>query len=156
MNQFMQEQWSMYEGTHAMRTQLLDALTDAELAFNPGGANLTLGGLCRQMGEIEYSYVQSLKTLKQDWDYHTAAAGLDTSVARLKAWFAALDADMQAALAAMSDEDLKKQVERGFTCPVDVQMQIYLQALLIFFGKATIFLRAMNKPLPEHVEQWIW
>ncbi|TMD44670.1 MAG: hypothetical protein E6I93_17960 [Chloroflexi bacterium] len=43
MNSYMQEKWPWIEGTHALRTQLLDTLSDAELAFSPGGQNTTLG-----------------------------------------------------------------------------------------------------------------
>ena len=154
-NKFMKEQWSIFEGTHGMRNQLLDGLSDADLAFNPGGQNMTFGALIREMGEIEHSYIESLKTLKQDWTYHNAEAGLDTSVAKLKAWFASMDAEMKSACEKLSDEDLKKTVARGFDVPVETQMQIYLQAVLIFFGKATIFLRAMNRPLSKNFQDWI-
>lgn len=155
MNRFVQEQWSMFEGTHGMRTQLLDSLSDADLGFSPGGLNMKLGALCREMGEIEHSYIQSLKTFKQDWTYRNTEPGLETSVAKLKAWFQTLDADMKATVEALSDDDLKKPVERGFQVPVDIQMQIYLQALLIFFGKATIYLKAMNRPLSKQFQDWI-
>jgi hypothetical protein len=158
MNRFMQEMWPMFEGTLQMRAELMDTLTDADLAFNPGGQNIPLGALCRQQGEIDYSYVQSLKNFKQDWDYHNPEAGLETSVERLKAWYASLEAQMKAALEALSDEDFKsKTVERNnFAMPLDYQMQAYLQAVLIFFGKATIYLRAMNKPLTPKIAEWIW
>ena len=43
MNRYMQEKWPWIEGTHGMRTQLLDILSDADLAFSPGGQNSTLG-----------------------------------------------------------------------------------------------------------------
>jgi hypothetical protein len=155
MNRFMQERWPWIEGTHGMRATLLDTLIDTDLAFNPGGQNMTLGALWREMGEVEYSYIQSLKTFKQDWSYRNAEAGLDTSIAKLKAWYQTLDAEMQATVAAFSDEDLKKEIDRAFKVPVEVQLDIYLQALLIFFGKATIFLRAMNKPLPKQIGEWI-
>ena len=67
MNRYMLEKWPWIEGTHGMRSQLLDSLSDADLAFSPGGQNMTLGALCREMGEVEYSYIQSLKTFRQDW-----------------------------------------------------------------------------------------
>jgi DinB superfamily len=155
MNSFIQEQWPMFEGTHAMRTELLDSLTDADLAFTPGGLNMPLGALCREMGEIEYSYVQSLKTFKQDWSYRNTDAGLETSLEKLKTWFQTLDDEMKETVAALSDADLKKSIERGFSVPVDIQMQIYLQALLIFFGKATIYVKAMNRPLSKKFQDWI-
>lgn len=150
MNQYMEMKWPWIEGSHGMRTTLLDSVSDAELAFNPGGQNMTLGALCREMGEVEYSYLQSLKQFNQVWTYHNTDAGLEQSVSQLKAWYQTLDDDMKTTVAALSDEDLKKTVDRsGFVIPVDIQLDIYLQALLIFFGKATIYLKAMNKPLPE-------
>lgn len=155
MNTFMQEQWAMFEGTHAMRDELLDSFTDADLAFSPGGLNKSLGALCREMGEVEYSYVQSLKTFMQDWSYRNTESGLETSVAQLKAWFGQMDAEMKTILSAFSDDDFKKIVTRGFPVPIDFQMQIYMQAILIFFGKATIYVRAMNRPLSQKFQDWI-
>ena len=156
MNSYMQEKWPWIEGTHAMRTQFLDTLSDADLAFSPGGQNMTLGALCREMGETEHSYMQSLKTFKQAWSYRNTEAGLESSVARLQAWFQTLDEEMKATVSALSDEDLKKTVDRGgYAMPVELQLDVYLQALLIFFGKATIYLKAMNKALPQQVQEYI-
>ena len=157
MNSYMQEKWSWIEGTHTLRTQLLDTLSNADLAYSPGGQNMTLGALCREIGEIEYSYTQSLKTFQQDWSYRNTEAGLESSVARLQAWYQTLDEEMKATVSALSEEDLKKMVDRGggFAMPVDMQLDVYLQALLIFFGKATIYLKAMNKALLQQVEEYI-
>ncbi len=156
MNRYMLEKWSWIEGTHGMRSQLLDILSDADLAFSPGGQNMTLGALCRQMGEIEHSYEQSLKTFKQDWSYRNREADVESSVARLKAWFQTLDDELKATVSALSDEDLKKMVDRGgYTMPVELQLDVYLQAQLIFFGKATVYLKAMNKALPQQIQEYI-
>jgi len=156
MNRYMQEKWPWIEGTHAMRSQILDTLSDADLPFSPGGQNMTLGALCRQMGEIEHSYVQSLKTFKQDWSYRNMEVDSESSVARLKAWFQTLDDELKTTVSAFSDEDLMKTVDRsGFTMPVELQLDVYLQALLIFFGKVTIYLKAMNKPLPPQIQEYI-
>lgn len=156
MNRLMNEKWPWIEGSHGMRAQLLETLSDADLAFSPGGQNMTLGALWREMGEVEHAYIQSLKTFKQDWSYRNKEAGLDSSVARLKAWFQALDEEMKATVSALSDEDTKKTVNRnGYEMPVDLQLDVYLQALLIFFGKATIFLKAMNKSLSPQFQEYI-
>jgi uncharacterized damage-inducible protein DinB len=157
MNQYVQEKWPWIEGSHLMRTQLLDLLSDADLAFNPGGANMSLGALCREMGEVEHSYAQSLKTFQQDWSYRNTDTGLEGSVAQLKAWFQTLDGEMQAVVAGLSDDDLQKSVDRtnGAAFPVAVQLDVYLQALLISFGKATIYLKMMNKPLPDQMREYI-
>lgn len=156
MNRYMTEKWSWIEGSHGMRSQLLDTLSDADLAFSPGGQNMTLGALWREMGDIEHSYIQSLKTLKQDWSYHNTEEGLDSSVARLKTWLQTLDEEMKATVSAFSDEDLTKTIDRnGYMVPIDWQLDVYLQALLIFFGKTTVFLKAMNKPLSETFQEYI-
>lgn len=156
-NREMQERWPWIEGSHIMRVQAMDLLDDADLALNPGGANMTLGALCREMGEVEHSYLESLKTLKQDWSYRNDEAGLEGSVARLKAWYAAMDEEMKSVVSALSDEDLAKIVEREGTptWPVETQLEVYLQALLIFFGKLTIYLKALNKPLPKEFQDYI-
>jgi hypothetical protein len=156
MNNYMQEKWSWIEGTHGMRFQLLDILSDADLAFNPGGQNMMLGELLREIGEVQYSYTQSLETFKQDWSYRNTEAGLQNSITQLKEWYQVLDDEMKTTVAALSDEDLAKTVDRGgFAMPAALQLDVYLQALLIFFGKATIYLKAMNKPLPQQVQDYI-
>ncbi len=158
MNRLMQDRWLWVEGSHGMRNELMDVLTDADLAFRPGGQAMPLGALCREMGEIEHAYLESFRTFRQDWNYHNTEAGLDSSVSRLKAWCQRMDEDMKAVLSAFSDDDLKKTVTRdsGYAMPIDQQLDVYLQALLIFFGKASIYLKAMNKPLPKSLQEWIW
>lgn len=156
MNRVIEQKWSWIEGSHGMRNQLLDNLSDADLAFNPGGQNMTFGALCREMGEIEHAYVESFKHFKQDFNYRNTEPGLENSVARLKGWFQALDDDMKATVGALDDEDMKKCIDRGgFVPAVDLQLDIYLQALLIFFGKATIFLKCMNRSLPGAFKDYI-
>ena len=116
---------------------------------------MTLGALCREMGEIEHSYEQSLKTFQQDWSYHNTEADLESSVARLKAWFQTLDDEMQATITTFWDEDGNKTIDRGGPVTVEFQLDVYLQAVLIFLGKSTIYLRAMNKQLPPFFEEYI-
>lgn len=156
MNRFMNEKWAWYEPTHGMRDEALATLTDADLAFNPGGQNLTLGALFREMGEIEYSYIQSLKTFKQDWNYHNSEVG--NSVAGLQTWFKTLDAEMKDVISAFSDEELSKTIKResGYEMPIEFQMETYLQAVFIFFGKLSVTLKAMDKPLTQAMKDWVW
>lgn len=46
------------------------------------------------MGEVEHAYVQSFKTLKQDFAYRNNEPGLATSIEKLRAWFKALDEEL--------------------------------------------------------------
>ena len=157
MNRYAQEKWSWIEGTHGMRLQLLDALSDDNLSFNPGGENVTLGALCRESGDVEYSYIQSLKTFKQDWSYHNETPGIETSVEQLRAWYQQMDAEMKVVVEGFSEDDLTKTVDRGtgFSVPVDMQLDIYLQALLIFFGKASIYSKSLNIEMTPTFNEYI-
>jgi len=157
MNSYMENKWSWVEGSQGMRNGLVSTLTDADLTFSPGGQTMTLGALCREMGDIEHAYLQSVKDFKQDFTYRNTEPGIETSVAKLVAWYDKMDEDLKAIVSAFSDDDLKKIIERagGFKVPVDMQLEIYLQAILIFFGKITIYLKIMNKPMDKTFQDYI-
>jgi uncharacterized damage-inducible protein DinB len=156
MNRFIQERWPWLEEVREMRSHLLDILNNADLAFSPGGQNMTLGALVRKMGDLEHAYIQSLKTGVQDWSYRNTEAGLESDITRLKTWFQALDEELLETISAFSKEELTKRIDRGgFPSTVEREVDHYGEALLIFFGKATIYLKAMNKPVPESIEQTI-
>lgn len=139
-----------------IRDEMMAMLTDADLAFSLGGNSLTLGALCRQMGEIEYMYIQSFKSFKLDWSYRNPDAVLETSVSTLTTWLKALDHDLNATLEGLSEESLDKLIDRGgFQPPARMQIDIYMQALFIFYGKASIYLQALKKPLTDMWKTWI-
>jgi len=154
MNRIQNEKWPWIAAAHAMRTQLFESLSDADLAFSPGGQAMTFGALCREMGETEHSYTQSLKTLQQEWSYRHPEADVASHVDHLKTWFQTLDGEMQMAIATFL-EDGEKTIDRGGPVTVEFQLDTYLQAVLIFLGKATIYLRVMNKQLPPFFEEYI-
>ena len=156
MNRMMNEKRLWIEAAHGMTAQLFGLLSDAELAFTPGGQNMTLGALCRALGETEYAYLQSLTTSKHEWSYRHPEADVVSSVALLKGWFHTLNDDMEAVIAAFRDEDENKPIDRGGgAVTVAFQLDAYQQAVLIFLGKATIYLKAMNKPLPKEFQEYI-
>jgi hypothetical protein len=63
---------------------------------------------------------------------------------------------MKATVEAFSDEDLAKTIDRGgYAMPVETQLDVYVQANLIFLGKASIYLKAMDRPLPKDWKEWI-
>jgi hypothetical protein len=147
MNTLIESEFPLHE-TQRIRYDLLRVLTDSDLAYRLPGDNPTLGGLCRECGEIEYCYIQSFKTFKLDWSYHAAEPDLVTSVARLQAWYRALDDEFESVLRGFSEEDLhNKQIDRGngFTPSPFVQFQIYREALLMFYAKASVYLKALQK-----------
>ena len=155
MNIFVQQHGEIYRETQVMREQLMDILSDNDLAFTPGGSNPTLGELCKEMGEIESSYIGSLKLLKHDWSYRNPQPGLANSVSQLKAWYSKLDEQLKVTMEGLSDEDLTKTIDRGWPVTVGAQLHIYREALLIFYAKVAVYLKAMGKTMPKQWQGWI-
>ena len=145
------------EGAHMMRDGALALLGDAGLRFSPGGDNVTLGQLLKETGEIELTYIQSLKTGKQDWSYRNDEDGLAGSSAQLKQWFERLDQEMKHVIDQLSDDDLHKQIDRshGVIRTVEAQLDIYNQAQLILLGKLVVYFKAMGKSLPNSIREYV-
>ncbi|MGD8397231.1 MAG: hypothetical protein PVG11_00090 [Anaerolineae bacterium] len=158
MNSIIEQQGPILEQTQALRTQLMEILADGDLGYSPGGDNPTLGALCREMGEVEQAYITSFQTFEMDFSYRVEDPELARSVERLAAWFEALDRELQATLASLSEEEIQNRViDRGggFIIPPTFQLHVYREALLIFYGKASVYLKALEKTLPEQWQTWI-
>ncbi len=146
----------------ALRDQLMDIVSDDDLACRVGGTSASLGALCREIGEIEHSYVESFRTFRQDFGYRHPDPRIETSVAALRAWYAELDRDLLAALETLSEEDMTSRriargdFDEGYFSPLPTeQLDVYREALLIFYGKASVYLRAMGTTLPPQWQAWI-
>ena len=76
---------------------------------------------------------------------------------RLKVWYAQLDVDLEAALEAVTDDDVAtKQMDRdGYLLPIHISLDIYREALLIFYGKVSVYAKTMGKPVTEMWQNWI-
>jgi uncharacterized damage-inducible protein DinB len=154
MNITVQNIMPMFDAMKTMRDEWLSAITDADLAFNPGGSNKPMGELLREMGEVNQAYIESFKTFKHNWTKDSPDL---STLEQLQRWFAEQDNELNANLSALSDDDMTNTIERaGYPMPIEMQLQAYLQGLLIYFGKATIYLRAMNKTLPSKLAEWVW
>jgi hypothetical protein len=154
----MTDYFPTFEMYQAIRAELMEILADGDLGYTPGGANPPLGTLCREIGEVERAYIDSFKTFTLDFSYRNTAPGLDNSVAQLSAWYAELDAELKATIEGLSQEDIDgRLVERGpnFKVPPLIQLEIYKEALLIFYGKAIVYLRAMGKTPPRQMQEWL-
>ena len=155
----MTEYYPILEMYQALRGQLMSVIDDADLSFTPGGSNMTLGALCREMGEVQVTYIESLRTFKHDLDFRRDAdAQVGERVAAFAAWYEALDAEMKEVVAGLSDDDVSNRlVERGpeFKLPPRIHLTVYTEALLIFYGKATVYLRALEKTTPGQWQEWI-
>jgi hypothetical protein len=151
-----------FQEYQSLRGMLVEILTDDDLGARLGGTTPTLGELCREIGEIEHSYVESLKTFRQDFSYRHADSGVLTSVKALAQWYDTLDRELATAIAALSEDDItNRRIVRSdfeiddFSPIASVQLDIYREALLIFYGKASMYLRSLDKPLPPRWREWI-
>jgi hypothetical protein len=152
-------------GLTALRTKMMDTLTDADLAYKFPN-NPSLGELCVYMGNVEQIYIGSFRTRKVVWDNLHTKAELATSVEKLKAWYKALDEEFDAVLSTIADDDFRvvypgepndssPAVDRGWAMPMGGQFRVYREALFIFYGKCTVYLRALDKPLSDQWRSWI-
>jgi uncharacterized damage-inducible protein DinB len=155
MNSLIQEE---LPGNQDLRDQLLDMLSDEELAYKLPGNNPTLGELCEEMGQIQQVYTHSFKTLTHDWAYRDSKLETPNSVASLKVWYKKLDAELVEALSGLSEADVhNKQIDRGngSTPSPYIQFQIYREAILIFYAKASVYLKALEKPYSDEWKGWV-
>ena len=145
-----------------LRNELLDMLSDGDLGFRPAPAAYSLGELCREIGEIEHSYVEALRTFSQNFSWRNPDADVVGSVAVLATWFADLDRDLLAAIEELSEDDTANRrisrsdfdVESFFPLPPQ-ELDVYREALLIFYGKVSVYLRILGRDLPGHWDAWI-
>ena len=154
MTGFMQQQREVLHATQELRRQFLQVLSDADLGFRPAPGCLPLGELCREIGEVQQAYIDSFRTYRLDLSYRHQAE-VSRSVAKLGAWYARLDAQLESVLEGLEEADLTRSVDRGdgFAPPVEVQFHIYREALLIFYAKAHVYLKALGKRVTG---PWLW
>jgi hypothetical protein len=157
MNSLMENTYPVFRMYLDLRKQLMEILEDNDLALHPAGANAPLGDLCRELGEVEMGYIDSFRTFKLDLASVASTREGTDSVAELQKWFIDLDEELEAAVSGLTEEDLaNQQVDRGgWSVSPAMQLEIYKEALLIFCGKVSVYLKAMGKELPEQWQDWI-
>jgi uncharacterized damage-inducible protein DinB len=158
MNSVIEEYFPMFEMYQSLRNQMMTILNDSDLDYTLGGDNKSLGALCVEIGEIEHSYIHSFKAFDQNFSYKNDEPGLEGSVARLTAWFQELDQELRNTIESLTQEDISiRVIERGpeFKVPPHIQLEIYKEALLIFYGKSSVYLKALGKELPQQWQDWI-
>jgi hypothetical protein len=145
-----------------LRAELTDILSDEDLAFRPADAAASLGELCREIGDIEHSYIEAFRTFRQDFAWRNPDPDVVRRVAALSSWFADLDRELLAALDALTDDDIvNRRILRhdygveDFSPLAEQELDIYREALLIFYAKVSVYLRIIGRELPGHWGPWI-
>ncbi len=149
--------WELNRMYTGLRDKLFDHITDADLAFTPGGNNPTLGWLCRELGEVQQAYAQSFHNFKVDFSWRSDDDRYLRSTAALREWYAQLDAELEAALCSITELDMRdKQMDRdGYEVELPISLDIFREALLIFYGKVSVYMKAMGVQQQGMWKDWI-
>jgi hypothetical protein len=154
MNKILMQQANLIDLTHNLRTEALNAITDADLNTKLGGQSLSLRELILEQGTIQMAYIECFRSFELRFD-HAAPEGVQ-SLEEINTWFVELDSGLIAALGALSDDELKRGVPRGqYTLPLEVVFYTYRESVMIFAAKASVYLRALNHALPGQIKSWI-
>lgn len=138
------------------RDELLAVLTDADLAYSPGGGNPAFGELCMRLGAAQHVYAESFRTFHADFDGFRVGPEMARSVKPLRHWFKTLDRALEAALEDLTPANASRTVAReGEQVPLGTHLLVFHEALLIFYGKAFVYLQAMGKTMPAKWGAWI-
>lgn len=155
MNSLFEEE---IRGHHSMRDHLLTLVTDADLDYRLPGQNPTLGELLVEMGDLQGVYTHSFETFTLDWEHRQLPPPVPVTVASLQTWFAAQDEAMKQALERFTDEELRAdRIDRGhgFIASPFVQHEIYREAVYIFYGKLSVYLKALERDAGEEWAAWV-
>ncbi len=145
-------------GHHSMRDHLLTVVSDADLDYKLPGQNPALGELLVELGDIQGVYTHSFETFGLDWAHRQLPPPAPITIASLQSWFAEQDAAMKVALDRFTEEELRiDRIDRGggFIASPFVQHQIYREAVYIFYGKLSVYLRALERDAGEQWAAWV-
>jgi hypothetical protein len=158
MNSILESYYPVFRLYQSLRSQMMELVDDKDLGFTPGQNNPPLGTLCLEIGEVEHSYIESFRTFRMDFTYRAEQPELERSVERLTHWYSALDHELEQAVSNLSQDDIdNRKIDRGgdFILSPQIQLEVYKEALLIFYGKSSVYLKALNKELPDQWRHWI-
>jgi hypothetical protein len=154
----MESYYPVFRLYQSLRSQMMAMVEDQDLEFRIGENNPTLGALCREIGEVQQSYIDSFRTFRMDLSYRSEQPDMDQNVDRLTIWYAELDQELEAVVSNLGQDEIdNRKVDRGgdFLLTPQIQLEVYKEALLIFYGKASVYLKALDKELPDQWREWI-
>ena len=145
-------------GHHSMRDHLLTVVSDADLAYKLPGQNPSLGEQLVELGDIQGVYTHSFQTCTLDWSHRQLPPPVPVTVGGLQAWYAAHDDAMKTAMERFTDDELRiDRIDRGggFIASPFVQYEIYREAVYIFYGKLSVYLKALERDAGETWAAWV-
>ncbi len=99
-----------------------------------------------------------VKTITLDWAHREISPPAPITTASLQLWFAAQDDALNSALSRFTEDELHiDRIDRGhgFIASPFVQHQIYRQAVYIFYGKLSVYLKALERDAGEEGAMWV-
>ena len=111
-----------------------------------------------ELGNVQGVYTQSFETLALDWGHRQLPPPAPITIPSLQAWFVVQDDAMRKALSRFTDEQSQvDQIDRGhgFIASPFVQVQIYREAVYIFYGKLSVYLKALERDAGEEWAAWV-
>ena len=156
MHERMERQFKILKLYLPIRGHILEALEDKDLDFRPEKLS-PFADIFVQLGEWQGAYLEGFRTFNQDFSYRNEDPSRAKSIAKLRAWYEEMDKEIQAAIEAMSDEDVEgRGIERGgWQASVEWNLRIWQECLIIFFTKTLFYFKLMDKELPESLGKWI-
>lgn len=154
MNKLIAQKDNLIDLTHNLRTEFLNAITDADLDKTLGGATLSVRDLLLEQAGFQRAYTRLFQSFELRFEDTVPDASLRLEA--IKTEFSSLDAEMIAALAALSNDDLTRGIKRGsYTIPLEITFYTYRESVFIFAAKASVYLRALDRALPPQIKGFI-
>lgn len=145
-----------FDDYQQLKHRMIQILSDDDLSHVIEGSP-SLGELCREHGEIEYSYLDSFRTYQLRFDYRHPDPEIAGSTEALSAWYTKLDVEFKGVLEAIKETDVETATidRQGWSVSIPENLAIYKEATVIFAAKAWIHLLALGKALPKQWKDWI-
>ncbi|MHC5796545.1 hypothetical protein ACVXZ4_10345 [Lacisediminihabitans sp. FW035] len=145
-------------GHHSMRDHVLTVFSDNDLDYKLPGANPRLADLLIEMGTLQGVYTHSFRTFELDWAHRELPTPDSVTISTLRSWFDGQDDALKTVMDRFTDDELHiDRIDRGggFIASPFIQHEIYREAVYIFYGKISVYLKALNRDAGDSWAAWV-